>query len=333
MGGRTPGKSAVGLRTVNSLGGQASPAAILVRNALRIFDYLIGVLMIMLDRRSRRLGDLVASTLVIHDPPPADEQARWAAGRRISPSARSRSPSRCCGGCRASRRSAPASWPPGILAGLAGRDPAFAAGAPGDPQADPVFELWRLFAVDQAGPRRAGARADMDYRRFAELRAPLWDELEQGLERARAGRLDYLALERLSLLYRQVLHDHSIARSRFAGTAIARRLQRLMLEATHRLQRDSGEEVPTLGRFVLRIFPRTFRRLHPEIGVAVAIFCAATLLGAVLAAAQPAVASLFLPQGTIDNLRHGELWTDAILEPPARARRCRARSRSTTSRC
>lgn len=154
----------------------------------------------------------------------------------------------------------------------------------------------------------------MDYRRFAELRAPLWDELEQGLERARAGRLDYLALERLSLLYRQVLHDHSIARGRFAGTAIDRRLHRLMLEATHRLQRDSGQEVPTLARFVLQIFPRTFRRLYPEIGVAVAFFCAATLLGAVLAAAQPAVAALFLPQGTIDNLRHGELWTDAILE-------------------
>ena len=154
----------------------------------------------------------------------------------------------------------------------------------------------------------------MDYRRFAELRTPLWDELEQGLERARAGRLDYAALERLSQLYRQVLHDHSIARSRFAGTAISRRLQRLVLEATHRLQRDSGEEVPTFTRFVLRIFPRTFRQLHPEIAVAIAVFGAATLLGAVLAAVEPAVATLFLPQGTIDNLRHGQLWTDAILE-------------------
>lgn len=154
----------------------------------------------------------------------------------------------------------------------------------------------------------------MDYRRFAELRGPLWDELEQGLVSAREGRLDYLALERLSLLYRQVLHDHSIARGRFAGTAVDRRLQRLALEATHRLQRDSGDEVPTLSRFVLTIFPRTFRRLHPEIGVAAAFFAAATLLGAVLAAVEPAVATLFLPQTTIDALARGELWTDSILE-------------------
>jgi uncharacterized membrane protein SpoIIM required for sporulation len=154
----------------------------------------------------------------------------------------------------------------------------------------------------------------MDYRRFAELRGPLWDELEQGLERASAGRLDYLALERLSLLYRQALHDHSIARGRFAGTAVARRLQRLVAAATHQLQRDSGDEVPTLARFVTRIFPRAFRRLLPEIGVAAAFFVAAALLGAALAAAEPAVATLFLPRGTIENLRHGELWTDTILE-------------------
>ncbi len=153
----------------------------------------------------------------------------------------------------------------------------------------------------------------MDYRRFAELRGPIWDELEQGLELAKARRLDYHALERLALLYRQALHDHSIARSRFAGTEVSRRLQRLVLAATHRLQRDSGDEVPTLRRFVLEIFPRTFRRLYAEIGVALALFLGACLLGAALAAAEPAVGGLFLPADTIDKLRHGELWTDSIL--------------------
>lgn len=153
----------------------------------------------------------------------------------------------------------------------------------------------------------------MDYRRFSELRGKIWDELEQGLVRAREGRLDYAALERLSLLYRQVLHDHSIARGRYAGTSVDRRLQRLVLEATHRLQRDTGEELPTLRRFVFKIFPRTFRRLHPEIGVAILVFCAATLLGAALAAVEPAVATLFLPPNVIEDLRHGEIWTDSIL--------------------
>ena len=153
----------------------------------------------------------------------------------------------------------------------------------------------------------------MDYRRFSELRGPIWDELEQGLSRAREGRLVYQELERLSLLYRQVLHDHSIARSRFAGTSIDRRLQRLVLEATHRLQRDTGEEVPTLRLFLFDIFPRTFRRLHPEIGLAILIFCATTLFGAALAAVEPAIATLFLPAEAVEDLSRGKLWTDSIL--------------------
>lgn len=153
----------------------------------------------------------------------------------------------------------------------------------------------------------------MDYRRFSELRGPIWDELEQGLGRARDGGLDYRELERLSLLYRQVLHDHSIARGRYAGTSVDRRLQRLVLEATHRLQRDTGEELPTLRLFLFDIFPRTFRRLHPEIGLAILVFCATTLFGAALAAVEPAIATLFLPAEAIEDLSHGELWTDSIL--------------------
>ncbi|MDA8017715.1 MAG: RDD family protein [Thermoanaerobaculia bacterium] len=66
MDGRTPGKSLVGLRTVTSLGGRPSLAAVMVRNLLRLIDMLLGWPLIALDRRSRRLGDLLASTLVVH---------------------------------------------------------------------------------------------------------------------------------------------------------------------------------------------------------------------------------------------------------------------------
>ena len=66
MDGRTPGKTLVGLRTVTSLGGRPSAGAILVRNLLRILDMTLGWPLIALDRRCRRLGDLLASTLVVH---------------------------------------------------------------------------------------------------------------------------------------------------------------------------------------------------------------------------------------------------------------------------
>ncbi|MEO1369449.1 MAG: RDD family protein, partial [Acidobacteriota bacterium] len=67
MDGKTPGKMAVGLRTVSHLGGQPSKGAILARNFLRSFDFLVGLPIMILDRQSRRMGDLVASTLVLHD--------------------------------------------------------------------------------------------------------------------------------------------------------------------------------------------------------------------------------------------------------------------------
>ncbi len=74
--GQTPGKQAVGLRVVSAQGGQASSSAILIRNLLRIFDLLIGLLVIACDPRARRLGDLVAGTIVIHDHPLAAAEVR-----------------------------------------------------------------------------------------------------------------------------------------------------------------------------------------------------------------------------------------------------------------
>ncbi len=67
MDGQTPGKLAVGLRVVSSQGGRATAAAFIVRNFLRTFDIFIGLPIMAIDRNSRRLGDAVAGTLVVHD--------------------------------------------------------------------------------------------------------------------------------------------------------------------------------------------------------------------------------------------------------------------------
>lgn len=66
MDGRTPGKNLVGLRTVTSRGGRPSAGAVLVRNLLRILDMFLAWPIMAVDRKSRRLGDLLASTLVVH---------------------------------------------------------------------------------------------------------------------------------------------------------------------------------------------------------------------------------------------------------------------------
>ncbi len=71
MDGKTPGKAVMSIQTVSHLGGRPSVGAILIRNLLRSVDYLFGVFFMAIDPQSRRLGDMLASTLVVHREAPS----------------------------------------------------------------------------------------------------------------------------------------------------------------------------------------------------------------------------------------------------------------------
>jgi uncharacterized membrane protein SpoIIM required for sporulation/uncharacterized RDD family membrane protein YckC len=71
--GQTPGKRAVGLRVVRDGGFSVGFAASAVRNLLRIIDaqpfftYLVGMAGVALSKSGKRLGDVVAGTLVVRE--------------------------------------------------------------------------------------------------------------------------------------------------------------------------------------------------------------------------------------------------------------------------
>jgi uncharacterized RDD family membrane protein YckC len=70
--GQTPGKRAQRLRAVRTDGHPMSGAQMFVRNLVRIVDFLptyygVGAISVVLTRRSQRLGDLAAGTLVIRE--------------------------------------------------------------------------------------------------------------------------------------------------------------------------------------------------------------------------------------------------------------------------
>ncbi len=70
--GQTPGKRLVGIRVVSDDGGPLTPGAAIIRNVLRMVDslplyYIIGVTVMLLDRKSRRIGDLAAGTICIKE--------------------------------------------------------------------------------------------------------------------------------------------------------------------------------------------------------------------------------------------------------------------------
>lgn len=71
-GGSTLGKKMLGIRVIQDNGHSITLLSSLIRNLLRIIDslpinYLVGMLMIFFHKRHKRLGDLVAGTIVVHE--------------------------------------------------------------------------------------------------------------------------------------------------------------------------------------------------------------------------------------------------------------------------
>jgi len=92
--GQSPGKRALGLRVVSAQGLPVGLGDSLLRNLLRAadflpFGYVVGVTCMLFDGRFRRLGDLVAGSLVIYEPkvafrappqlspPPSKAELEW----------------------------------------------------------------------------------------------------------------------------------------------------------------------------------------------------------------------------------------------------------------
>jgi hypothetical protein len=75
--GQTPGKRLLKIRVIKDSGRQITLFEALARNLLRVVDmlpsfYLIGVITMLCNREQKRLGDLVAGTIVVHER--SDEQ-------------------------------------------------------------------------------------------------------------------------------------------------------------------------------------------------------------------------------------------------------------------
>ncbi len=78
--GQTPGKRWVGLRVIRTDGTPITLSESFIRNLTRLVDFLpamygIGIISMFLDKQSRRLGDLAAGTLVVHDRAPISIQS------------------------------------------------------------------------------------------------------------------------------------------------------------------------------------------------------------------------------------------------------------------
>lgn len=80
--GQTPGKRLTRLRVIQDSGRPITVYQAILRNLLRIADYLpgmylAGIISILVSKQNKRLGDFVAGTVVVHEKPFEQSQMTW----------------------------------------------------------------------------------------------------------------------------------------------------------------------------------------------------------------------------------------------------------------
>ncbi|HEX3703547.1 MAG TPA: RDD family protein [Vicinamibacterales bacterium] len=80
--GQTPGKRMAGVRVIHESGRPVSAFEAIARNVLRAIDFLpllygVGIITMLLNRQSRRIGDYVAGTVVVYDSSAAQPRLDW----------------------------------------------------------------------------------------------------------------------------------------------------------------------------------------------------------------------------------------------------------------
>jgi uncharacterized RDD family membrane protein YckC len=80
--GQTPGKRYAGIRVIKESGRPINAFEAIGRNLMRAVDglpgiYGVGLVCMMCNRQSRRLGDYVAGTVVVHEKPTEDVRPSW----------------------------------------------------------------------------------------------------------------------------------------------------------------------------------------------------------------------------------------------------------------
>ncbi|MBV9157128.1 MAG: RDD family protein [Acidobacteriaceae bacterium] len=80
--GQTPGKRRVGLRVIKDTGRRLSAVETVARNLLRIVDqlpgfYAVGIVVSLLNKQNKRLGDLVVGSLVVRESSSSQPKPTW----------------------------------------------------------------------------------------------------------------------------------------------------------------------------------------------------------------------------------------------------------------
>jgi uncharacterized membrane protein SpoIIM required for sporulation/uncharacterized RDD family membrane protein YckC len=302
--GQTPGKRIAGIRVVMDTGHPVTFGAAAARNLLRVADflpppYLIGLLLVAFHPRAKRLGDLVAGTVVSRDrPQEAPGPARGDAVENETPSIPELDDETFRLLAQFAARQADLA--PASRTRLAARLAARLADHPAAAGQSDVTHLLALHAAElgrrQGGLSARGAAGAGT--RFAAQKRRRWDEFERLAERAATQGLDSFASRELpdfAARYREVAADLARARTYRADPATLARLERLAAAGHNALYRDESSTWRQIWIVLARECPAAVVEARRYVLLAFLPFIVPAGAGFAVLRERPALAAELLP--------------------------------------
>jgi uncharacterized membrane protein SpoIIM required for sporulation/uncharacterized RDD family membrane protein YckC len=323
--GQTPGKRQFGIRVVRDTGHAVTFGAAFTRNLLRLADflpppYLGGMLLILFHPKSRRLGDIVAGTVVVRDRPetttaavrattPWSESARLALTELAGPPL-SDDEWRLLSGYRARALD----LEPEVRARVEGQLVArFAGRFPVRPESGTAFleALHRTETARRAGHLGGAARGrSAAAARLAVDHGDRWAEFEALATRAAREGLDGLAAAELPVFaarYREVAADLARARTYGADAGMQTRLERLAAAGHNQLYVDDRHTLGRIWAVILRECPGAVWRARRAVALALIALFGPAVAAYVVIRERPALAVEVLPDGMLERAEAGRV--------------------------
>jgi len=339
--GQTPGKKWMGIRVIRDTGHPLTVREAAARNLLRLVDfmpppYLLGILFVAFHPRGKRIGDLVAGTVVVRDRPAeapvpaAEEDLPAVAGAPQLTDEEYRVLREFVGRAPQLPGEARTRLATQLAVRLADRYPTRPA--------NHVAFLTQAFRDETArrrgrfaagGPRRAGATAGAGggsaavagvgttgargraavVERLVSRKGARWDEFDVIAKRATSRGLDDLEARELpdfAARYREVAADLARVRTYGADARTRLRLERLVATGHNLLYRDDRKTWTRVGRFVAVECPAAVVSAWRLVLLAALAFTLPALGGYAALRERPALAEEVLPAVMLERAEEGK---------------------------
>jgi uncharacterized membrane protein SpoIIM required for sporulation/uncharacterized RDD family membrane protein YckC len=321
--GRTPGKKYVGIRVVMDTGHPVTLGAAAIRNLVRVVDaqpviaHLVGGAFVLLHPQHKRLGDLVAGTIVVRDRPSEVRRVSVPAATAAA-LVEAGAPELSDAEFRVLSR---------LVERLDSLDPQHRARLVDDlatrfaaryPRRDPNPEafLVSLHAAERErrGGRlaaRAGAgagRTGMASERFVIRKQESWEEfhrLATAAERRGLERLGPSEIPGFAARYREVAADLARARTYGVDPRVLDHLERIVTAGHNAIYGLRGRRRHTLAHVLLRELPAAVFAGRAYVLVAMVLFGVPAVAGYSTIRERPEAAAELLPSGLIARAETG----------------------------